>query len=106
MAGYGLCGKLVATPGNGDVLAGHLLDAASALEDVDGCHLYVVNRDPAEPEAVWIVEFWESEQAHQDSLQLRAVQDLIARARPVIASMGERSEFQPVGGKGLGSDTA
>jgi hypothetical protein len=57
---------------------------------------------PPEPEAVWVVEFWESAAAHQASLELDAVQRLIARARPVIASMGERFEFHPVGGKGLG----
>ena len=101
MAGYGLCGKIVATAGNGDALAGHLLDAAAALEDVNGCHLYVVSRDPAEAEAVWVVEFWESAEAHRASLELGAVQELISRARPIIASMGERFEFQPVGGKNL-----
>lgn len=101
MAGYGLCGKIVATAGNGDALANHLLDAASALEAVEGCHLYVVSRDPAEPEAVWVVEFWGNAEAHQASLELSAVQQLISRARPIIATMGERFEFQPVGGKGL-----
>lgn len=101
MVGYGLCGKLVATAGNGDALAGHLLDAAAALEGVDACHLYLVNRDPQEPEAVWVVEFWDSAEAHRASLELDAVQELIARARPIIATMGERFELDPVGGKGL-----
>ncbi len=97
MAGYGLCGKIVATAGNGDALASYLLDAALALEDINGCHLYIVSRDPVEPEAVWVVEFWENAEAHQASLELSAVQQLIARARPIIATMGERFEFQPVG---------
>lgn len=99
--GYGLCGKIVATTGNGDVLAGHLLDAASALENVGECHLYVVSRDPVEAEAVWVVEFWESAEAHRASLEMTAVQELISRARPIIAAMGERVELHPVGGKGL-----
>jgi quinol monooxygenase YgiN len=101
VARFGLCGKLVATAGNGDVLEGYLLEAASALEDVDGCHLYAVSRDPAEDEAIWVVEFWESAEAHQASLELSAVQQLISQARPVLAAMGDRFEFQPVGGKGL-----
>ena len=101
MAGYGLCGKIVATAGNGDALAGYLLDAAAALEDVEGCQLYAVSRDPAAADAVWVVEFWESAEAHRASLALSAVQDLIARARPVIDSMGERVELLPLGGKGL-----
>ena len=101
MAGYGLCGKIVATTGNGDALAGYLLDAASALESVRGCHMYAVNRDSVEADAVWVVEFWETAEAHRASLELSAVQELISRARPIIASMGERFEFRPLGGKGL-----
>lgn len=101
MAGYGRCGRIVATAGDGEALAGHLLDAASALHNVGGCHLYVVSRDPADPDAVWVVEFWESADAHRASLELSAVQELISRARPIIAAMGEPLEFEPVGGKGL-----
>jgi quinol monooxygenase YgiN len=101
VAGFGVCGKIVATEGNGDVLAGYLLDAASALEDVRECQLYAVSRDPGEPEAVWVVEFWDSAEAHRASLELSVVQQLIARARPIIATMGERFEFEPIGGKGF-----
>jgi quinol monooxygenase YgiN len=102
MAGYGLCGKFVATPGEGDTLARHLLDAAAALEDVEGCLLYVVSQDHGDADAVWVFEVWESAEAHQGSLQLDAVRQLIARARPVIAGTGERFELDPIGGKGLG----
>ena len=98
---YGLCGKIVATPGAGDALAGHLLDAANALSDVDSCSLYLVSRDPGNPDAVWVTEVWDDAEAHAASLQLDAVQQLIARARPVIAAMGERFELEPVGGKGF-----
>ncbi len=40
-----------------------------------GCRLYVVSRDPQDADALWVMEVW-------------AVQQLIARARPVIAGMG------------------
>lgn len=98
---YGLFGKIKATDGSGDALAGHLLDAATALAEVASCHQYVVSRDADDPESVWVFEVWDSAEAHQASLQLEAVQQLIARARPVIAGMGERFELQPIGGKGL-----
>ena len=101
MPRYGLVGKIVAIPGRGATLAAHLLDAAAALEEVAGCQLYLVSRDPADPDALWVTEVWESAEAHRASLELAAIQDLIARARPVIASMGERVELQPIGGKGL-----
>ena len=103
---YGLCGKIVAVQGQGDALAGHLLDAAAALSDVENCRLYLVNRDPSDADAVWVMEVWDSAAAHQASLQLEAVQQLIARARPIIATMGERFELDPIGGKGVAAPPA
>lgn len=90
MSDYGLFGKLMAVVGEGDTLAGHLLEAAVALEELAACRLYVVSRDPVDPEAVWVMEVWESAEAHRASLELAAVQELIARARPLLAGMGER----------------
>lgn len=98
---YGLVGSIIAVDGQGDALAAHLLDAAAALHDVAGCQLYVVSRDQANPDAVWVMEVWDDAQAHRASLDLDAVQQLIARARPIIARMGERFELDPLGGKGL-----
>ncbi|HUH06413.1 MAG TPA: antibiotic biosynthesis monooxygenase [Egibacteraceae bacterium] len=98
---YGLCGKILAVEGEGDTLERYLLEAAAALAEVDGCTLYAVSRLPGEPGAVWVIEIWSDREAHQDSLQLDAVQDVISRARPVIAGMGDRFELSPVGGKGL-----
>lgn len=102
MADYGLCGKIVATTGHGDELATHLLNAAAALEQVPACRLYLVSRDAADADALWVVEVWDTAEAHRASLELEAVQALITKARPLIAGMGERFEFQPIGGKGLG----
>lgn len=101
MAGYTLCGNLRAAPGQGDALAGFLLEAADALEAAEGCLLYLVHRDDADPDAVWVIEVWTDAAAHEASLQLPAVQDVIARARPSIAGFGERFELRPVGGLGL-----
>ena len=103
MSDYGLFGKLMAIAGEGDTLAGHLLEAAVALEELSACRMYVVSRDPADPDAVWVMEVWESAEAHRASLELAAVQELIARARPLLAGMGERFELMPIGGKGLAS---
>ncbi len=42
-----------------------------------GCFSYVVAADPAEPDALWVTEVWESQASHQASLQLPAVQAAI-----------------------------
>ena len=101
MPQYGLFGKFIAAPGQGDALAAHLLEAAAALEEVAACRLYLVARDPDDGDAVWVTEVWESADAHRASLELNVVKYLIARARPLIAGMGERFEVRPLGGKGL-----
>ena len=100
---YGLFGKMTAVAGEGNALAQHLLEAASALEAVSGCRLYVVSRDPQDEDSVWVMEVWDSAEAHRASLELDAVRELIARARPILQGMGDRFEFEPVGGKGLSS---
>jgi quinol monooxygenase YgiN len=98
---YGLCGTIVATPGNGETLADHLLEAAAALADVTACQLYTVSRDTTNPDAIWVHEVWTDAEAHRASLDLESVQQLITRARPLIAEMGPRFELEPLGGKGL-----
>lgn len=98
---YGLFGKMTAQPGQRDALIAVLLKAAQALGELDGCYLYVVNSDPADPEAVWVNEVWRSQADHQASLSSEAVQELIRVGRPLIAGMSDRHEVTPLGGKGL-----
>lgn len=98
---FGLQGKMYSQPGQRDALIGHLLEAANALREVEGCLLYIISSIPDEPDAIWINEVWRSAEDHQASLTLDAIKTLIASARPLIASMGEGIKVTPVGGKGL-----
>jgi quinol monooxygenase YgiN len=99
---FGLHGRLLAQPGKGDELEAILLEAAAALEADDDCLLYVVSRQPDDPEAVWVTELWTSREAHRASLEDEAMRAMIQRAMPLIAELPERSiELRPVGGKGL-----
>jgi quinol monooxygenase YgiN len=56
---------------------------------------------PKDADALWISEVWDDRASHAASLQLPAVRDAIARARPMIAGFAERYETEPVGGVGL-----
>jgi quinol monooxygenase YgiN len=99
---FGLHGRLLAQPGLGDELEAILLEAARALESNDDCLLYVVSRQPDEPDAVWVTEAWRSSEAHRASLEDESVRGLIQRAMPIIAELPDRAvELRPVGGKGL-----
>lgn len=94
---YGLIGKMMAVPGQRDALIAILLEGTARMP---GCLSYVVAADPADPDALWVTEVWESEESHKASLSLPSVQEAIARGRPLIAGVGERFITSPVGGTG------
>ncbi len=98
---YGLTGKMIAHDGQRDALIGYLLEGTDSMTDLEGCYLYVVATDPADPNGIWVTEVWRSQADHQASLSLASTQTLIAQARPLIAGFGERIESTPVGGKGI-----
>jgi quinol monooxygenase YgiN len=95
---YGLIGRIDAVPGRRDELIGILVDGVGGMP---GCLSYVVARDPASVDAIWVTEVWESREAHRGSLSLPSVQDAIARGRPLIAGFSSQNETEPVGGHGL-----
>jgi quinol monooxygenase YgiN len=95
---HGLIGRMRAAPGQRDALLAILLEGTS---NMPGCLSYVVARDPADADAIWITEVWDSRASHQASLQLPAVRAAIQRARPLIAGFDSGHETVPVGGVGL-----
>ena len=95
---YGLIGQIAAVPGKRDELGSIL----AGMGSMPGCLSYVVANDTVDPDCIWVTEVWESKEAHADSLALPAVQEAIAKGRPLIAGFGSRVETEPVGGIGLG----
>jgi quinol monooxygenase YgiN len=92
---YGLIGRMKAVAGKRDELIAILLEGTS---DMPGCLSYIIARETADADGIWITEVWESQASHQASLGLPAVQQAITRGRPLIAGFGERFETEPVGG--------
>lgn len=95
---YGLIGKVTATPGQRDALASVLLEGSDVMP---GCLSYIVATDPADPDALWITEVWDSQANHKASLQLPSVKAAIGKGRPLIAGFSNRAETVPIGGFGL-----
>jgi quinol monooxygenase YgiN len=95
---YGLIGKIRAIPGQRDALIAILLDGVSGMP---GCLSYVVAKEPADAEAIWITEVWDSQDSHKASLSLPSVQAAIAQGKPLIASFEQHIETSPVGGHGI-----
>ena len=97
---YGMIGKITAVPGQREALARLLLSGSAAMP---GCLSYVVSEDLKDPDALWVAEAWDSKESHAASLKLPAVQDAIAKARPLIVGFDTAAELKPIGGSGLGT---
>jgi quinol monooxygenase YgiN len=95
---YGLIGQMKAAPGKRDELVAILSESTDGMP---GCLSYIVAKDAADADALWITEVWTDKDSHAASLKLPAVQAAIAKARPIIAGFGHRFETVPVGGVGL-----
>jgi quinol monooxygenase YgiN len=95
---HGLIGKMLAHPGKRDELLSLLL---AEVGEMPGCFSYIIATDPANENAIWITEVWDSEASHKASLSIPAVKSTIARAKPLIAGFGEHVVTTPVGGHGL-----
>lgn len=95
---YGLINRFVANPGRRDELVTLIIGEETAM---DGCRSYVVARDLADPDAVWVTEVCESEAQWAASMDMTAVTASIEMAVPLIASFGERIVIEPAGSIGL-----
>ena len=93
---YGRIGQIKAAPGKRDELIGYLLAGSEAMA---GNLAYIVAKDAADGDAIWITEVWQDAAAHKASLGLPQVQAAIAKARPIIAGFGTSAEIIPVGGR-------
>jgi quinol monooxygenase YgiN len=95
---YGLIVKMSAAAGQRDALIAILLEGIAGMP---GCLSYVVSKDAADSDGIWITEVWDSKESHAASLKLPSVRDAITRAKPLIAAFSQGTSTTPVGGIGL-----
>src|SRR3989442_12722887 len=72
---YGMCGKILAKEGQRDALLDILLEASRT--PMKGCEIYIVSKSATEPDAIWVMEVWQTEADHQASFKLDSVKALI-----------------------------
>jgi len=77
-------GTLGTRPGRRDELVTLLTRRSDVLTDA-GCQLYEVGTSEEEPDTVFVVELWDSADAHRASLQLEPVLAAIEEARPLLS---------------------
>jgi quinol monooxygenase YgiN len=89
-------GTLGAVSGKRDELVRHLTQRSETLGQI-GCTAYEVGVSDDDPDTVFVVELWESEDAHRSSLALPEVQASIAVARPLLSGTFGGFRFNVVG---------
>lgn len=81
---YLLHGSLLAKENHGQQLSDILIKASALVSTHDACHLYVISRDDSAADRIWITEIWDSKEAHDESLSIPGVRDLIGQAMPLM----------------------
>lgn len=89
-------GYLGTAPGKRDELVRQLTQRNDALKEA-GCHVYEVGVSEDEPDKVFVVELWESAEAHRASLALPEVQSSIAAAKPLLSGVFGGYRFDVAG---------
>jgi quinol monooxygenase YgiN/mannose-6-phosphate isomerase-like protein (cupin superfamily) len=92
--------KATAKPGQGAALADVMLRVAETLEAAPGCLLYIVNRSPTEPDAVWVTELWRSQEDLEAALQLDNARTLRPAVMDLVDGPFEQIDLEPLGGVG------
>lgn len=89
---------MTAVSGQRDALISVLLKGTG---EMPGCISYIIAKDSAEEDAIWVTEIWDSKASHDASISLPAVQESMAKGKPLIAVFGPAIVTTPVGGHGL-----
>lgn len=103
MSNYALFGKFSTAPENRDTLIEILIQASKLMEKAEGCQSYIVSKDNNDETATWVLELWTSEEAHDASLSIEGVRELINQAMPLLTDAPMGVSVSPIGGKGLQS---
>ena len=93
-----------ARAGQGQALAQLMLSIAEGLRATPGCELYVIGREPEDPDVVWVNELWLTQEAVDASLAQVRTEEGQARMAEVMALLDgtpERIDVEPLGGVGL-----
>lgn len=89
-------GTLGTLDGHRDELVATLTQRSDVLREL-GCRLYEVGVSENAPDTVFVVEVWDSVDAHRRSLEHPQVQAAIAKARPILSGEFGGFRFNVVG---------
>jgi len=92
---YGLISKITVVAGKRDEMIAVLKDSTAGMS---GCLSYVLAKDSADENALWVTEIWDTAANHLASLSSPQVKATITRARPLIGGFERIAATEPVSG--------
>ncbi len=95
---WGMIAKITSVQDKREEMIALLQQSAA---NMPGCLSYVVAKDIADENVLWVTEVWDSQVSHDASLSLRQVQDAIPRAKLLVAAFEKVATTTPVWGTGL-----
>lgn len=98
-----LLNRLTAKPGQRQRVVEILLESGKIFEDDPACLLYLVCGSTDDPNIVWVIDLWTSQEAHAKALKAPELRPFVEQAMPLLEGMPEQIDVRPMGGKGLPS---
>jgi quinol monooxygenase YgiN len=95
---YGLIVRLTVVPGRRDEMIRILKESAAGMP---GCFSYIVAKDSADENAIWVTEVWDSIASHEASLSLPPVKNAIPRTKGIVSGFEKIAVTSPLWGVGL-----
>lgn len=95
---YGLIVRMTVVPGKREEMICILKESAAGMP---GCFGYVVAKDAADDNVLWVTEVWDSAASHDASLSLPQVKNAIPQAKPLVSNFERIAATTPVWGQGL-----
>jgi quinol monooxygenase YgiN len=90
---YGLIVKLKTVVGKREQMIALLKESATGMP---GCISYVVAKDTADEDTLWVTEVWDNSESHEASLSLPAVKNAIPRAKAIVAAFERIALTRPI----------
>ena len=90
---WGMIARITTVPGNRDTMIEVLRESAG---NMSGCLEYLVAKDAADENVLWVTEAWDNQASHEASLTSPQVQTGIAKAAALVAKFEKIAVTQPV----------
>jgi quinol monooxygenase YgiN len=98
---HGVFERLVARPGERDLLVQLLLASGELVAKAPGCYMYLVSVSGDGTDVVWVTEAWRSEEHRKAAYGRPGPGQIRAQAEALIELTDAPIHSIPVGGKGL-----